>query len=222
MTTLPGVLRAAETGTFPSADGGLTIVPPTSPRESAVLAFTAHNVVVTATDPGWVRGQLPDGDLSAPLNPPFLAALSHRLGRRVNNIDMVTLASPLPGPPPAPLAEIEDRDHPRVARALWYRDDVRVWVTDGGVVLLGRGLGGRWETAVEVAAEHRGRGLGRTLATAARHLVPDGRPIWAQIAPGNAASVRVFLASGYLPVGAEALLVPGGTPRSGEKGAAEP
>jgi hypothetical protein len=37
-------------------------------------------------------------------------------------------------------------------------------------------------------------------------LVPGGQPLWAQIAPGNAASVRAFLAAGFLPVGAEALL----------------
>jgi hypothetical protein len=33
--------------------------------------------------------------------------------------------------------------------------------------------------------------------------------IWAQVAPGNAASVRAILAAGFSPVGAEALLVPG-------------
>jgi hypothetical protein len=31
--------------------------------------------------------------------------------------------------------------------------------------------------------------------------------VWAQVSPGNAASVRAFLAAGYRPVGAEALLV---------------
>jgi RimJ/RimL family protein N-acetyltransferase len=30
--------------------------------------------------------------------------------------------------------------------------------------------------------------------------------VWAQIAPANAASVRAFLAAGFRPVGAEALL----------------
>jgi len=59
---------------------------------------------------------------------------------------------------------------------------------------------------VEIDPGCRGRGLGRELVAAARHLVPDGTPLWAQIAPGNAASVRAFLAAGYQPVGAEALL----------------
>lgn len=82
-----------------------------------------------------------------------------------------------------------------------------MWVTDGGVLTLGRGLCGRWEVGLEVAPDHRGRSLGRALASAGRHLTPDGRPVWAQIAPGNAASVRAFLAAGYRPVGMEALLV---------------
>lgn len=55
---------------------------------------------------------------------------------------------------------------------------------------------------------HRGHGLGRALAAAARHLVPAGTTLWAQISPANAASVRAFLAAGFTPVGAEAHLIP--------------
>jgi hypothetical protein len=43
---------------------------------------------------------------------------------------------------------------------------------------------------------------------AADTLVPDGALLWAQVAPGNAASVRAILAARFAPVGAEALLVP--------------
>jgi len=124
----------------------------------------------------------------------------------VNNIDLVATAPRLPGPPPLPLTEVAVGEHPRVRRTLRYRDQVRVWATAGGLVILGRGLGGRWELAVEVEPTHRDRGLGRALATAARHLVP-GPALWAQVAPGNAASVRSLLAAGFTPVGAEALLV---------------
>jgi GNAT superfamily N-acetyltransferase len=74
-------------------------------------------------------------------------------------------------------------------------------------VLIGRGVAGRWEVALEVEPGYRGKGLGRELAVAARHLVPDGAALWAQIAPGNAASVRAFLAAGYRPAGAEVLLL---------------
>ncbi len=198
------VVAAIEAGQVPPADGGLTVVP--GEGRAAVLAFTAHSVVAADIDPDWIRAQLPPGDLSAPLNPPFLSALTDRLGRRVNNIDLVALGPRLLGPTPLPLSEVDARQHPRVRRALRYRDDVHVWATEGGLLILGRGLGGRWELAVEVEPAYRGRGLGRVLATAGRHLVP-GSTVWAQIAPGNAASVRAFVAAGFKPIGAEALLV---------------
>jgi len=86
------------------------------------------------------------------------------------------------------------------------RDDVRVWATDGGVLVLGRGIGGRLEVAVEVDEGVRHRGLGRALVSAARQL-SGGEPVWAQVSPGNARSLRAFQAAGYLPVGAEALLI---------------
>jgi RimJ/RimL family protein N-acetyltransferase len=101
-------------------------------------------------------------------------------------------------------------------RALRYRDDVRAWQTTGGIVTLGRGVAGRWEVATEVDPQCRGAGLGSRLASAARHLVPDGAPVWAQIAPGNAASVRAFLRAGFRPIGAEMLLPPPGNDAAAE------
>ncbi|MDX6311806.1 MAG: hypothetical protein QOF44_1270 [Streptomyces sp.] len=217
--TLERILADAAKGVFPPADGGVTVVPQPSPRDAGVLSFTAHAVVFADADPEWIRGLLPPGDLAAPLNPPFLTALSERLGRQVNNIDLLTLASSLPGPPPQDLGleldPTEDRSHPRIVRALQHRDDVRAWTVPGGTVLTGRGVAGRWEVAVEVDPGARGAGLGRRLARAARHLVPEGETLWAQIAPGNAASVRALLAAGYTPMGAEALLVPLGGPEHG-------
>jgi GNAT superfamily N-acetyltransferase len=207
-STLADLLDGIGRGHWLPGDGGVLVVPPPSPRSHAVLGFTAHHVIVTDAEEAWVRAQLPPSDLSAPLNPPFLTALGARTGRRTNNIDLVTVAPSLPGPPGQRLTETDATDHPRVARALRYRDEVRVWTTPGGVLILSRGLAGRWELAVEVDQSARGRGLGRALVAAARHLVPDGSLLWAQVAPGNAASVRAILAAGFVPVGAEALLVP--------------
>lgn len=83
---------------------------------------------------------------------------------------------------------------------------MRAWTAEGGILVLGRGVGGRLEVAVEVDEGVRHRGLGRALASAARHLA--GEPVWAQVAAGNARSARAFQAAGYRPVGAEALLLP--------------
>ncbi len=202
---LESILRAVEAGEHLPTQPWYRVV--AFAGTEMVLAFPGLNVIVTTLEPEWVQEQLPVEDLSLPLNPPFLRAMEHRTGRRVNNIDLLTLAPRLPGAPPPGLTKVTDTDHPRVRRALRYRTDVAVYQAEGGVLVIGRGVGGRWEAAVEVAEHARGKGLGRRLALAARHLVGDDRPIWAQIAPGNAASVRAFLAAGYAPVGAEALLV---------------
>jgi len=203
------LLRDVAAGKYPPPDGGVTILPQPSPRDAGVLNFTAHAVIVTDADPGWVRAQLTEDDLGAPLRPAFLHALGKRTGRQAHTIDMVCLAGPLPGPPAISLRPVTTASHPRAQRALRYRDDVRSWQAEGGIVLLGRGVAGRWEVAIEVDPGRRGQGLGRELAAAARHLIPEDErdaQLWAQISPGNAASVRAFLAAGYQPVGSEALL----------------
>lgn len=209
---LAEILGCVAGGGVPELDGVVTVVPQPSPRDLGVIALTGHSVVFADLDPAWVHARLPDGDLSAPLGPSFLHALELETGRRVDNLDLLTVAAPLDGAPSRgggtaelSLVEVTSREHPRVVRALAYRDEVRVWTCAGGVLTVGRGVAGRWEVAVEVEEEHRGRGLGRLLARTARHLVPH--PLWAQIAPGNAASVKAFLAAGFVPVGAEALLV---------------
>ncbi|MFH9660345.1 GNAT family N-acetyltransferase [Streptomyces sp. NPDC017248] len=207
MQTLRDLLDAAAAGVFPPADGGTTVLPQPSPRDAGVLSFTAHSVVFTDEDPQWVRAALRGTDcdpLAAPLHPRFLTALLDRTGRRAETVDAVLVAGPLPGEPVPALREIEDAGHPRIRYARERRDAVRAWTADGGVLVLGRGVAGRLEVSVEVDADARHRGLGRLLATAARQLVTE--PLWAQVAPGNARSLRAFQAAGYRVVGAELLL----------------
>jgi GNAT superfamily N-acetyltransferase len=188
------------------ADPWLELVPPPSPGRAAVAAFPAHFVIAADVDRPWIDSLIPEVDFAAPLGPPFLRALEQRLTLTAGTIDAVLLAEPLAGDPPIDLTPVRESDHPRVRRARRHRTDLRIWTTAYGVLMLGRGVAGRWESAVEVHEGARNRGHGRALASAARHLVPDGRPVWGQVAPGNAASLRVFLAAGYIPVGAEVLL----------------
>jgi GNAT superfamily N-acetyltransferase len=199
---------------FPPADGSIRALPAEPGQNGqAVLAFTAHILVAAGVSQEWVDARLTRWELSDAYLPPFLGELARTVDRRINAIDLLALASPLPGPPPLTLTELDPTsDHPRVLRARRYRDDIRVWTSEHGLVTIGRGLAGRWEIAIEIDAPSRGKGLGRVLAQAARHLVPDGRPLWAQIAPGNAMSVRALFAAGFRPVGMEALLVDHATP----------
>ncbi|WP_327089341.1 GNAT family N-acetyltransferase [Nonomuraea sp. NBC_01738] len=206
METLAELLDGVARGRLPEADGGVTLLPQPSDRDLGVMAFTGHSVVFADLDPLWVRGYLQEADVAAPMNPPFLRALERKTGRRVDGIDVLALAQPLDEDAGADVVEITGQAHPRVARSHRYRDDVRVWGCASGILVLGRGVAGRLEVAVEVAPERRGRGVGRSLALAARRLAKE--PLWAQVAPGNAASLRAFLAAGYTPVGSEALLPP--------------
>ncbi|MDQ0764041.1 GNAT family N-acetyltransferase [Streptomyces canus] len=208
MESLRDILDAAARGVFPPADGNTTVVPQACHRDAGVLSFTAHSVVFTDEDPEWVHATLRGLDcdaLAATLNPRFLAAFLDRTGRRSETIDAMLVADPLPGGPPLVLKEIEDANHPRVAYARRRRDDIRAWTARGGLLVTGRGVGGRLEVSVEVDEDVRHRGLGRALVSAARHLVTE--PLWSQVSPGNARSMRAFQAAGYRPVGAEAVLL---------------
>lgn len=207
MTSLAALLEGIERGEFPPADMGATLVAQPSERDAAVVSTTGHVIIAADVTPGWLAATLPPASPGEAYNPPFLGALATLLGRRVNNIDALAICPPRSGPPQLDLTEVRDRTHPRVRRSRRYRDDVRVWTCPGGVIAIGRGLAGRWEVGLEVDPAYRGKGLGRALAGAAAHLADGGRPVWAQIAPGNAASMRAFLAAGYLLVGQEALLV---------------
>ncbi|MEW2293912.1 GNAT family N-acetyltransferase [Streptomyces sp. NPDC006743] len=209
--TLRGILEAAARDVFPAPDGRTTVVAQPCGRDAGVIAFTAHSVVFTDEDPRWVHETLRGigcDPLAAPLNPRFLAAFMDRTGRTHDTVDTLCVAAPLPGPPPLALKEITGGAHARVAYARGRRDGVRAWAAGGGVLVLGHGVAGRLEAAVEVDEDVRHRGLGRALALAARHLA--GQSVWAQVAPGNARSARAFLAAGYRPVGAEALLLGAG------------
>ncbi len=203
---LAALLAEVAEGRYPSADGRVTVMRPPDGVVSGVLAFTSHHVVVADVAPEWVRERLNPDDLSAPLTPPFLSALGAQTGRTVNSIDAVMVALAAAGVPEPELAPTT----PGVS-AETYRTDVRAWRCYGGAVEVGRGLAGRWEVTVEVERSARGHGLGRALFTAARYLVATlaepGEPVWAQVAPGNVASVRALLEAGYRPGGAEALLL---------------
>jgi GNAT superfamily N-acetyltransferase len=202
---LAAILAAAVADRPPAPDGGITVLPRAAGgAKAAVIGFTAHHVVAADVDPDWVRAVLPPGSLSAPMSARFLAALADRVGAEPGAYDTVLVAPPRALPLPG-LAAVSGADSQRLRRAERYRVDVRAWSVEGAILIVGRGLAGRWEVSLEVDPAYRGRGLGRTLVAAAPGLAPPGEPLWAQVSPANVASLRMFLAAGYRPVAAEVL-----------------
>jgi uncharacterized protein with LGFP repeats len=103
-------------------------------------------------------------------------------------------------------------DHPRVQRARAHRGDVYVYGDERGFVTLGRGVVNRLEVSVELIDAAANEGAGRGLISDAISLVAKDELVWAQVAPGNAASLRAFLSCGFTVVGAETLIVPAHPP----------
>jgi GNAT superfamily N-acetyltransferase len=203
---LAAILADAAAGRPPAPDGGVTVLPQAAGGAKAgVVGFTAHHVVAADVEPDWVRAVLPPGSLSAPMSARFLAALADRVGAEPGAYDTVLVGPPDPVPLPGLIA-VSGADSERLRRAERYRVDVRAWTVAGAILVVGRGLAGRWEVSLEVEPANRGRGLGRILVAAAPGLVPPGEPLWAQVSPANVASLRMFLAAGYRPVAAEVLL----------------
>lgn len=204
---LRDVLLDAAAGKPPPTDGGIDVVPSPAPGVHAVVAFTAHTVVAADVPRDEVLANLPDDDFGAPTTPAFLCWLAERVDARAGNLDVVLAAPPALGTPALEVHAADMRTHARVQRADRHRSDVRVYADayNRGVVVLGKGLAGRWEVAFEVDPLHRDAGLGRLLAEAAQHLVPADEHVFAQVAPGNAASLRAALAAGYVPLGSEVL-----------------
>ena len=205
---LHDVFAAAADGNLPAPDGRIEVHSDPPGKTAAVVAFPAHFYVLAPVAPEWVQAQLPSGDYSAPLGARFVVALADRIGAHIGAHDAVFATRAHGRDGGIDLQEVTGSTHPRVSRALRYRDHVRAWQTSDGAgwLVLGRGLAGRWEVSFEVDAAARGHGMGRALAAAALGLLPAGTPVFAQVTPGNSVSLRATLAAGYKPIGGEVLL----------------
>jgi hypothetical protein len=200
-----GVLAQVAAGELPSPDGAVRVLPVLRDDIVAVTEFTAHTVVCAdiTDDDVATRGLHGYGGCTQPAVLLWLAGAHRSIG----SIDVLMVRAG------AGDVLTDDQghgaDHARVQRAHRYRRDVRTYGDEAGVVLLGRGVADRLELAVELFDDTpHGRGHGRRLIGAGLLAAPRDEPVWAQVAPGNAASLRAFLAAGFAPVGAEVLLNP--------------
>jgi hypothetical protein len=205
------VFAEAARGVFPPADGAIEVVPSPRPVKAAVFGFTAHLVVAAdgVTD-SHIDTHLGGRDFSEWMGPGFLSWLEAHTGGHAGSHDAVLAAFGTDVRKGELLVTVTRPDHPRVQRSGRYRADQIVYALeaapDAGVVILGHGVAGRLEIAVEVDEAARGGAIGRRIIAAALGLAPKDTPVFAQVAPGNVASMRCFLAAGFTPVASEILL----------------
>ncbi|NND04033.1 MAG: GNAT family N-acetyltransferase [Acidimicrobiia bacterium] len=204
------VLDSAAAGKFPEPDGSVTILP--LGDTAAVLGFTMRHYILTDLAEDEVRDRLDPANFAAPMLPSFLAWFAERQGLEAGFSDIV-LATVVPRGVTSTL-EKADADawiaHPRVSRAKHHRSNVELWTTPDRhqLAVIGSGVAGRSEISVEIAAQARNRGLAAGLIAEAVATQLPGTAIFAQVSPGNVASLRAFLAAGFRPICSEVIFAP--------------
>ncbi|GLY68185.1 N-acetyltransferase [Amycolatopsis taiwanensis] len=199
---LPVFLAAADAA-FPPADGQVIFMPAPQKGMHAIVSFTGHAIVATslpATD--FAEFDL-DGFGSA-LEPGVLQRLAGP-GGEIGVLDVTLVRHGQGGGSGLPMRDDLDH-HPRVLHARRLRSDVRVHGDDRGLITIASGLAGRTEMSVELHHPDSSDGAGRALIHEALRLVPAGEPVFAAVAPGNARSLRAFLASGFRPISSEVII----------------
>ncbi|MBA3523036.1 MAG: hypothetical protein H0T85_00470 [Geodermatophilaceae bacterium] len=200
---LPVLLDAAA-GRFPRVDGGVDLLPPLPGRLAAVVSMTGHAFIATHRAAAAFTDLVPDG-----YGRSLLPAVLHRLagdGGDVGVLD-VTLVHPGRGGGAQLLRRRVDLDgHPRVQHARALRRGVVVYADERAVLTLARGLAGRTELSIEAFPGQSGA---RRSIDDALGLVDAGTPVFAAVAPGNARSLRAFLAVGFTVLGSEVIIRPG-------------
>ena len=194
------VLLDAADGRFPPADGVVEVLPVLRDGQQAVLSLTSHAYLAVDRLPPWPVTAY--GDETHP------RLLQHLAGQHatIGCLDVTLVARGTgadDGRPPALPRRTDLDDHPRVRHARHVRRDVAVHADPRGLVTLADGLAGRRELSIEARP-----GTGATLLRDALALVPDGQPLFAGVAPGNARSLRALLRAGFTPLGSEVLLTP--------------
>jgi hypothetical protein len=194
-------LRAAR-GEFPPADGQAIFLPSLQPGQAAVVSFTARSYIATSQTPPDFADLRLDGFGSAS-QPEVLARLAGTNGH-IFLTDMTLVGRGTGGGSLPVRDDLEDRIRVRYAKMI--RRNVRVYGDERGFITLSDGLAGRPEMSIELTSGTENRGTGRALISEALKLTPAGEPLFAAVSPGNARSVRAFLAMGFVPIGSEIII----------------
>lgn len=197
---LPILLDAAE-GSFPPVDGGVTFLPPLAGGWEAIVSFTGHAFVASRLPAEAFADLHPDG-YGGILHPGVQLRMA--AGGRVGVIDATLVGRGRGGGTRSPRTDLDH--HPRVQYARDQRREVQTFGDPDGLFTIGLGLAGRTEMSIETSDS--GTGRGRQLISDALTMVPQGFPLFAAVSPGNARSLRSFLACSFVPIGSEVLIRP--------------
>jgi hypothetical protein len=199
MHPLEELFRDAANGVFPQVDGSVTYLPPLGGGHEAVVCFTGHSYIASRLGEAELSDLKPDG-FGRALHPEVLLRLAGPRGS-IGSIDITMSALGRGGGLLQPNRDLDQ--HPRVTFARARRQGVVTYGRPDGLFTMGVGLGGRREMSVEVSAEGP---RGRELIEQALTMTPEGEHLFVAVAPGNARSLRSFLASGFVPLGSEVLI----------------
>ena len=202
---LAAILRDAERGRFPAADGRFSRARPWLDGVEGAIAFTGHAVMVVGDD-------VSDGELAALGVHGFGGAHDPRVALALAGDGPVGVLDALlvshgTGEGGALVARPDLADTDRAAHAGEWRRDVDVYgLPDESVsslATLSRGIAGLPEVGIQAADGHAD-----ALLAGIRARLPRGEPLLASVTPGNARSLRFFLRHGFVPVGSEQLWKP--------------
>jgi hypothetical protein len=196
---LLATLLDAANGIYPPADGGVTYLPAIAEGYSVSVGFTAHAILCTDHS----ADDLADFNLDG-YGPALDPVVLSRLGgptATYGALDVMLIARGVDGGALPERFDLDDHSRVRHARAI--RTNVRVFGDERGLITLGDGLAGRPEMSIEIPQGTESNGSGRALIAEALKLTPSGAPLFAAVSPGNARSLRAFLAMGFTPIASE-------------------
>lgn len=195
------LIRAARGDSAP-VDGSVSLLPELPDGNRAIVAMTGHAFIAADLSAEHLDGIGLDG-FGGALAPAAVLWIADRGVIGVH--DVILVASGTGTELRTPATSMWD-DHDRVRHARHLRSDVVVYGDERGFVTVGSGLAGRPEMSIEIADSTTSVGLGRHLIQDARGAVPVDEHLFAAVAPGNARSLRAFLAAGFHPIGSEIII----------------
>jgi hypothetical protein len=213
---LAGLLRAATRRGLLSVDPTIAVCSAPPGPCAVAVALGGLSVVAADVPREWVCEHTPTGP-GAAVSPHLVEALAVRLGVPTPPVH-VLLAARKP-PQAGPRAALRPGGRVRPDWADRRTEVVAYTDTEGGVIAIGRGPGGRWDLSVEFEDAERpwlsasAVVQGRELLEAARTVAPGD--LFASVPAHDATGLRTYLCGGFRAIGAEALFLTRPTPLHG-------